>query len=307
MHGIDISMWQDGINIPSIAPEIDFCIVKATEGLGYTDPCCDGFVQQLKSYGKLWGFYHFARENEPETEAEYFYNECRNYFNDGIPVLDYETENYDNCEWCERFLNRLHELSGVWAIIYISAYRVSQYEGSWIPSTCGLWIAGYPYDATYYDSQDLPYDVAPWEFAAMWQFTSNLYLSGYDGRLDGNYAYMDAEAWKKYAQSTIDGTEPTEPIPPVQPEKDYIALAKEIMMGKWGNGAERFYRLTVAGYNAKKAQDLIDEYYELAHDIWLGKWGNGWNRKTALEGAGYDYDLAQMIVDSMLLDNFEGC
>ena len=114
--------------------------------MGYTDPTCDGFIRECKDKGALWGFYHFARENEPEDEAEYFYSECRGYFNHGIPVLDYETENYDNAQWCERFLNRLHELSGVWAVLYISASRCSQYDGSWVPERCGLWVAGYPWE-----------------------------------------------------------------------------------------------------------------------------------------------------------------
>ena len=91
MRGIDISNWQKGL-IPS-SLDIDFCICKATEGLDYTDPSCDVFVQNCIDNNILWGFYHFARENNPEDEAQYFYDNCRNYFNHGIPILDYETDN----------------------------------------------------------------------------------------------------------------------------------------------------------------------------------------------------------------------
>lgn len=231
MNGIDISNWQAGI-IPSALP-IDFCICKATEGLGYTDACCDGFVQDCIDNDLLWGFYHFARENEPEQEAEWFYNECLGYFGHGIPVLDYETSNYNNVEWCERFLNRLHELSGVWALLYISASRCGEYENSWIPDVCGLWVAGYPYEMTSFEEAgNMPYSIYPWRFAAIWQFTSSLYLSGYDGRLDGNIAYMDKEAWMKYAGAN-------EAPEPSKTDKSCFQLADEVIAGKWGNGWNR--------------------------------------------------------------------
>ena len=55
---IDISNWQAGFD-PATAP-VDGVICKATEGLNYVDPKCDGFIQKADGAGKLWGFYHFA-------------------------------------------------------------------------------------------------------------------------------------------------------------------------------------------------------------------------------------------------------
>lgn len=295
LKGIDISNWQAGIDLEDITREIDFCIVKATEGLGYVDPYCNSFIDQCRQNSLLWGFYHFARENDPEKEAEFFYENCRNYFGKGIPVLDYETSNNDDVDWCERFLERLHDLSGVWGMLYVSAYRVPYYRNSWIPEKCGLWLAGYPYAATSFDDEDCPYSIDPWQVLAIWQFTSSLDL-GIGYRLDANYAYMDADAWYKYAGSSEPQPKP-EPEP--EPQKSVIELCKEVMSGEWGNGAERRERLTAAGYDYNDVQDTIDEYYQLANEIWRGLWGNGWNRKQALEGAGYDYELAQMIVDEM--------
>ena len=136
MRGIDISNWQAGIS-PSALP-IDFCICKATEGIGYTDPYCDGFIENCKAGNKLWGFYHFARENEPEDEAQYFYDECKGYFNHGIPVLDYETSNYNNKDWCERFLNRLHELSGQEGLEPLGKAVASRLHGNLICAMVGF-------------------------------------------------------------------------------------------------------------------------------------------------------------------------
>ena len=289
MYGIDISNWQNGL-IPS-SLDIDFCICKATEGLGYTDPSCDGFVQNCIDNGILWGFYHFARENEPEEEAEYFYHECSNYFGHGIPVLDYETNNYDDANWCERFIKRLHELSGVWCMIYMSASYIYKFNDSWIPEECGLWVAGYPYTQTDWTYDVMPYDIEPWSFAAIWQFTSSLILNGYVGKLDGNVAYMDAEAWMKYASSS----DTPEPKPPY--DKSIDELAREVIEGVYGNGEEREKNL---GSKYERVQQRVNAYYNIAEEVIRGNWGNGWNRKVALEGAGYDYITVQNIVNAML-------
>lgn len=303
MRGIDISNWQAGITPSNLG--IDFCICKATEGIGYTDPTCDGFVQNCKDNGILWGFYHFARKNEPEHEADWFYNECRGYFNHGIPVLDYETENYDNAEWCERFLNRLHELSGIWAVLYISASRCGQYDRSWIPERCGLWVAGYPWEMTSYDDAgDMPYNIAPWEFAAIWQFTSSLRLWDYDGDLDGDIAYMDADAWMKYAGAS-DAPKPT-PTPTPEPIYPLDDMVRRTLNGEFGNGEERREKL---GERYDEVQNRINELYQIADEVIEGKWGNGWNREQALNGAGYPYDIVQGIVNSIYAerDDYNGC
>lgn len=294
MKGIDISNWQAGI-IPSALP-IDFCICKATEGIGYTDPCCDGFVQDCIAHGIPWGFYHFARENEPESEAEYFYNECLGYFGKGIPVLDYETSNYNNREWCERFMSRLHELSGVWAMLYISASRCGEYENSWLPENCGLWVAGYPYEMNSFEQAgNMPYSIYPWRFAAIWQFTSSLNLPGYSGRLDGNIAYMDADGWRKYCGDANPSS-----------SADIDNLVTRVLDGEFGVGEARRNAL---GPLYEQVQTRINLYYDIADEVIQGKWGNGWNRKQALEGAGYPALVIQRIVNDLYAERegYNGC
>ena len=232
MRGIDISNWQAGI-IPSQLG-IDFCIAKATEGIGYVDPTCDTYIQDCIANDILWGFYHFARENDPVTEAEFFYENCKNYFRHGIPVLDYETTNYNNVDWCEKFIQRLHDLSGIWCLLYTSASWCGQFEGSWIPDNCGLWVAGYPMAYTDWVNSDVPYNTYPFRVIAIWQFTSSLRLGGYS--LDGDLAYMDANAWMKYANP--DGNEQdNEPVN--TSGKTCEELAREVIAGKWGNGWNR--------------------------------------------------------------------
>lgn len=290
MYGIDISNWQTGI-IPS-ALSIDFCICKATEGLNFVDQTCDGFIQDCIKNDILWGFYHFARENNPEDEAQFFYDNCKNYFNHGIPVLDYETTNYNNREWCERFIKKLHDLSGVWCLIYLSASRCGEYEGSWIPEKCGLWVAGYPYAATDWIGNEMPYNTYPFSIVAIWQFTSSLNLGGYS--LDGDIAYMDRNAWNKYANSN-DNQQNVEK--PTKSGKSIDDLVRETLLGEYGIGDDRKRML---GDNYESVQNRINELYRIADEVIEGKWGNGWNREQSLNGAGYPYEIVQKIVNDKL-------
>ena len=199
LHGIDVSNWQKGLEIPE---SLDFCIVKATEGLRFVDWCCDGFVQQCKRKGILWGFYHFARNNKPEDEALFFYNNTVGYIGDGIPVLDIEDEGIGNWgEYAQRFVDKFHACSGVYPIIYASASTLRRFVGYPIVDDCGLWVAGYP-DVESHTLKDIPtfrYDISPWKFAAIWQFTASGKLQNYDDYVDMDVAYMDRDAWKLYA------------------------------------------------------------------------------------------------------------
>lgn len=199
LHGIDISNWQKGLQLPE---SLDFCICKATEGFRYVDPYCDGFIQQAIRKGILFGFYHFARNNDPEKEATFFRNNTKGYELLGIPVLDIEDEKIDDWGgYAQRFVDKYHAITGVYPMIYASASMLPRFIGYPLVKTCGLWVAGYP-DAKERGLQDVPkfpYVIAPWEFAAIWQYTANGWISTWDEPIDLDVAYMDASAWKKYA------------------------------------------------------------------------------------------------------------
>ena len=199
LRGIDISSWQEGIDLEAVIKRnsLDFVVAKATEGCAFVETTCDPYIEVCKRTGTLWGFYHFARHNEPEEEANYFYKACMGYFGEGIPVLDVETG--QSGRWCQRWVDRIHALTGVYPIIYTSTGNVETFYGTQIPSTCGLWAAQYPYYAHGFDDIEFDDTIEPWDFAAMWQFTSQGLLDGYGSYLDLDYAFMSRDAWKLYA------------------------------------------------------------------------------------------------------------
>lgn len=237
LKGIDISNWQGDMTNPAKL-KVDFCICKATEGLDFIDPFCNAWIQKLITGKKLFGYYHFARKSNPKAQAKYFWNNTLGYNCMGIPVLDYEIwyENQNHVAWCETFLQQYHKLSGIWPVLYISASHCQDFTGSWIPEKCGLWVAGYPH---YYDNwpveDDMTYDVAPWKFAAIWQFTSSFKISGYKELIDADVAFMDSNAWLKYAGNKTTA----EPAMKTPAKKTCEQLADEVIEGKWGDGWNR--------------------------------------------------------------------
>ena len=100
------------------------------------------------------------------------------------------------------------------------------------------------------------------------------------------------------------------PTPTPSAKKSVDEVAKEVIRGEWGNGDERYNRLTNAGYNYNEVQRAVEAYKktpapapvkksneEIATEVLAGKWGNGQDRKNRLTAAGYDYATIQNIVN----------
>lgn len=96
------------------------------------------------------------------------------------------------------------------------------------------------------------------------------------------------------------------PVAPTS-NKTVDEVAKEVIAGKWGNGEDRYNRLTQAGYNYNEVQAKVNELLkgkksikEIAYEVIQGKWGNGQERKDRLTKAGYDYYQVQNEVNKLL-------
>lgn len=87
-------------------------------------------------------------------------------------------------------------------------------------------------------------------------------------------------------------------------------IADEVILGKWGNGAERVERLRSAGYEYNTIQSIVNARFNkpatpakksnetIADEVIAGNWGNNHDRKTRLTQAGYDYNAVQSIVNA---------
>lgn len=307
LNGIDISNWQRGIDLSKVP--CDFVIAKATEGIGYVDKSCDGFIQQALKLGKKIGFYHFARptaNNDPIREADYFFNNCKGYFGKGIPILDWEAENKQNVSYAKKWLDRVYQLSGVKPVIYMSESVINSYDWSSVANAdYGLWVAKYrdnnpDYNYNMANAGSRP-RVKWWEFYCMWQWTSSGRLNGYNGNLDCNVFYGDGTTWNAYVGKSTSTVKPQ----PNPTGKTTDQLAEEVIAGQWGNGADRKKRLTDAGYDYNVVQNAVNAKLakksndEIAREVLQGLWGNGGERKNRLTSAGYDYNAVQKRVNEL--------
>ena len=90
---------------------------------------------------------------------------------------------------------------------------------------------------------------------------------------------------------------------------DLDSVAQEVLQGLWGNGQERFNRLTDAGYDAEEVQDKVNsllggedtvDLNTVANEVIEGLWGNGQERYDNLSRAGYDAQAVQDRVNELL-------
>lgn len=204
MQGIDISGWQAGIDLSKVP--CDFVIVKATQGVNFVSDACDAQVQQAIALGKPFGFYHYVNGSGAVAEADFFVNHCAGYFGKGIPCIDWESaENaaWGNTGYLKQLVQRVIDRTGVKPLIYAPAgsfpWDVAQ------ALDCGTWVAQYA------NKKPTGYQDSPWNEGAydcaIRQYSSAGRLAGYNGNLDLDKAYMDADGWAKYvgaagAQST---------------------------------------------------------------------------------------------------------
>ena len=307
MNGIDISAWQGdaGIDLGKIA--YDFCIVKATEGTDYKNRYFAAHCDKVLSRKKLLGAYHYANGGDVQKEADYFLAYIKKYLGKAILVLDWEAKNnhlfgVKDLEWCLQWCSYVQKKTGIKPLIYIQKSAMDAVK------RCGygLWVAQYP------DYVETGYQEHPWNEGKynclIRQYTSAGKLSGYAGSLDLNKAYISAASWNKLA-----GRRAVSVLAkPTAGKKSINIIAKEVLAGKWGNGADRKIRLTKAGYDYNKVQAAVNKLVKasqmsedkiinaVAHEVIIGKWGNGQKRVDRLKAAGYDPTMIQNKVNEIL-------
>lgn len=206
MRGIDISNYQRGLDLAAI--DCDFAIMKATEGTSIVHDTCDPWVQQSKALGRCWGFYHFMDAGDPVAQADWFVDNCMGYFGEGVPVLDYEMYGRTGTRNAKRFLDRVFERTGVRCMVYTSRSVLTEEDWSAIAPNHALWVAQYANTnpTGWQESPWLPAgSFGAWSDVTMHQYTDNGRIGGYNGRLDLDIAYLDADGWQRIAQGDREG------------------------------------------------------------------------------------------------------
>lgn len=194
LRGIDISNWQAGLDLRQVPA--DFVIAKATEGATYTDPAFAGFVDTALGLGRLTGSYHYASGTDPIAEADHYLTVVGDRVGRILLALDWEeggNASWGNGDWVRRFVNRVHERTGVWPLVYTGAAALGQIPGD-VTANCALWVAQYAStDPTGY--QDNPWNEGAYQ-CAMRQYTGWGRLPGWSGDLDLDKFYGSPDDWE---------------------------------------------------------------------------------------------------------------
>lgn len=296
MNGIDISNWQNGINL-AVVPH-DFVIMKATQGTSYVSPDFKRQIEQALSLGKYVGVYHYIGGQGAAAEAQHFYNNIKDYIGRVIICTDWESEQnsqWGNLSYLDSFMKEINALTGVPTLLYASKSCFPWDIAS--ANNAGTWVAQYAnYNNTGYQNN-------PWNEGAynctIRQYSSAGRLNGWGGNLDLDKAYIDGETWMKYAAPS--GQAPQPAPTPSQPDTSIGAqelsdLVAAVMRGEYGNGRDRKNAL---GDRYQEVQNTINHIqtgnaHQIADEVWAGRWGNGSKRRTIL---GNRYDEIQRVIN----------
>lgn len=190
---IDVSHHQKEIDWKKVAADgVQGVFIKATEGVGYTDPLFRANVQGALGAGLKVGFYHYCRPETGNTaakEAESFLAAVA-----GLPaslphVLDVE-EAAANLgaakltDWCYSWLQTVEQRSVHRVMVYTGAYFASKYLGAKL-AKWPLWVAHY--------GVNQPMANPTWQRWSVFQYTSSGKVAGIAGNVDMNE--MDATFW----------------------------------------------------------------------------------------------------------------
>lgn len=214
-RGIDVSHHQGAIDFGKVkASGIGFAVVKATEGVGFTDPLFAAYRRQARAAGLIVGIYHFARAGDAAAEAAYFLRVVGALQPGEFLVLDWEVPATDPPGWCKAWLDAVHAATGVKPLIYLnqSAMRGWNWTDGVVRGDYGLWLA-------VYDNSTAQPAVSQWAAAAMKQYSDRGTVPGISGGVDLDVFYGTAEQLLAYCKAPDPAPEPL-PAPTPDSEDD---------------------------------------------------------------------------------------
>lgn len=224
LNGFDVASYQAGMNVGKVTG--DFVLVKATEGIDYTNPEFNEHAKQTLSAGKKLGVYHFIRnDSDIKQQADYFLTVVKPYIGKAMLVLDFESttgstiQNQAGVGLAKQWLDYVYQKTGVRPVLYTGISCENSLDwSSVVKANYGLWIAQYNnYNVVNgYQPRDLYGSLKHWKTAVMFQYTSTGRLPGWNGNLDFDVFYGDKSAWDKYAKATKMNTNNVTSQPVVQ-------------------------------------------------------------------------------------------
>ena len=207
ISGIDIYDGEYGIDLSKTGAS--FVIVKASQGT-----TAQGHYRALANAAlknsQLLGLYHFVDVRKgAEAEAAFFAKCVSPYLGHAALFLDWENNDVTGQKnitagpkYAKAFLDKLYELTGVRAGIYMNKSCATEYDWTAV-AKAGYPLWGAQYLNKYYNNQVYGFVKDPtlttgwgaWGKPTIYQYTSRGRLSGYAGELDLDVYYGSMSDW----------------------------------------------------------------------------------------------------------------
>jgi lysozyme len=165
-------------------------ILKATQGLTYTDPTYQARARPARDAGLMAGAYHFGVNADGVKQADYFLKQVQPDERT-LLALDWETNPSGGTmtlAQAHAFVERIHQKTGRYPLLYSGSAFLKERLGRFydpILSKCPLWLAQYGPRANVQ---------ASWKTWTLWQYTDHGIIernagsadrSRFNGDLDG--------------------------------------------------------------------------------------------------------------------------
>ncbi len=249
--GIDVSSWQENIDFKKVKKSgIKFVIIRAGFGTRTEpDKYFERNYKEARDAGLNVGAYWYSyAENGSQALAEA--RACLSVIAGkkfDFPIfydLEEQSQFVRGIDFCSNlvriFCNELEE-NNCFAGLYTSRYPLQNYIYRDVASRYAVWVAEYNPKLNY-----------RWNYG-MWQYSATGRVDGIEGNVDLDYCYVDYP--KMIKSAGLNGYGDELPLPPALKPIEEVAL--EVIRGDWGNGDERYDRLTAAGY----------DYYEVMREV----------------------------------------
>ena len=231
-RGIDISSYQGNIDLGALKDQIDFVIIRAGFGYDTIDNKFRRNADLCEELGIPYGFYWYSyalNTSDAEIEANTFLNAIAPY----NPTMGcwFDMEDADGYkrrhgmpsyetlrDMCYTFCEKVED-AGYYTGVYASlSWFNNQLAGDRL-ARFDKWVAMWPTSGGKQRGLDVnPDEQSNW---SMWQFTSDGWFDGYNGRLDTNYAYHDfPNPGKPTPEPQPEPTPEPEPTPTPEPQPE---------------------------------------------------------------------------------------
>ena len=250
--GIDISVWQRGIDLKRVKDEgVEFIIIRAMYG-NAKDVEYEKYYEQAKKANIDIGVYQWGRAvnvAQAREEAKLLIDKCLKGKSFEYPIyydvedkliLNLGTEEATNIvkAWAETM-----EDEGYFAGVYMNQNTFNtEVDGRELEKLYTQWRAKW----TTIDNKP---NASMWQFGGETNLIRSNKVAGYV--CDQNYCYVDFPTIIK--EKGLNGF--GEKIN----NKTITELVNEVINGKWGNGNIRKQSLTEAGYNYNEIQNEVNK------------------------------------------------